>query len=804
MAEVLPYLMPPGAQPAGAPWIQASRLPAVILALVCAVWAFDLGFLVLRRKGVLFEWAELLLGAFLLLIGGVFGLEACNSAGRLAGLIRVAADAAGVLAMLLLLRITPKLLRVPTLAQSLAMDAELSSKQREKRQMEGELKESQDRFRTLVDSIRDYAIFMLDPEGRITSWNPGAERITGYAEGEVLGQNFARLFSPDDAAAGRPAEILRKAAARGRIEDEGWRIRKDGSRFLAHGIFTAFRDADGTLQGFAKITQDVTEQRANQTALENLAETLEEKVQAQVHELRVNEAMLQGFFQHAPAALAFKSREGRFLFVNPRMEGAMGRPAAEILGRTSAEVFPPKIAAEIEAWDGQVLREQRALQVEYGMPDAQGATRHYLTNVFPLVDTTGQGWGLGVIATDITERKLAERALLQTQKLESLGVLAGGIAHDFNNLLGAMQGNVELAMAEASQASAQPHLETLMGLMSKAADLLRQMLAHAGHGKAAVTTLDLNQLVGEMTQLLETCISKKVVLRQAFHPEPLFLEADPSQLHQVIMNLVINASEAIHEATGTITIRTRRQDEGTADWAFANGGQAFGPGPYAALEVTDTGAGMTPEVVRKIFDPFFTTKFAGRGLGLAAIHGIVRSHRGGVQVISEPGTGSTFTILFPLAPPPPPSLATPADPARTARPRVPAGTVLVIEDEAAMRYVVAKALLQVAIPTLQAQDGQMALRVFKSHREQIRLILMDMTMPNLDGEETLRELRRQGATVPVILTSGFNEEDVLERFTGLDLAGFIQKPFKLEALVDLVCRVMAGEPEAPEEKTRVL
>jgi len=657
----------------------------------------------------------------------------------------------------------------------------------------GHLKETEDRFRTLVAGIRDYAIFMMDPQGRITTWNPGAERLTGYTESEALGQHFSRFFPEEEVAAGRPAEILREVAEKGRLEDEAWRVRKDGTRFLANGIFTAFHDARGVLQGFAKITRDVTEQRATQAALQNLAETLEEKVQAQVHELRESEARLQGFFRHSPAAIAFKGLDLRFLLLNPRMEAALGRPAREIVGRTNAEVFPPGTAEHIEALDREVLRSRQDLQTEEQVCDAQGATHHFITNLFPLEDTTGQCWGLGVIATDITERLLANQALLQTQKLESLGVLAGGIAHDFNNLLAAMRGNVELALMEGAPAAARPHLETVLNLMSKASDLLRQMLAYAGRGKALVTVVDLNQLVGDMAELLATSISKKALLCRDLHPEPLLVEADPSQLQQVVMNLVINASEAIGEQSGTITLRTRREDLGPNARDYALAGQCLDPGRYVSLEVSDDGAGMSPEVLRKIFDPFFTTKFAGRGLGLAAIHGIVRGHRGGIRVLSEPGRGSAFKLVFPAAAGPmsplPPEPRAP-EPAPEAGPLD--GMVLVVDDEAAIRGMAVKALARRSIATLQARDGREALRMFEQNQDRVRLILMDLTMPNLDGEETLRELRRRGATVPVILSSGFNEADILGRFEGLGLAGFIKKPFGLAELVALVSRTLSG------------
>ena len=644
--------MPHGACWQWEPWVVwANVVPDAIIAMCYFGIAVTLLTLAHRRKDVTFDWMLVLFGVYIFSCGCTHAMEVYTTwhgVFRLAGAIKIVTAAASLLTFASLLRITPKLLVVPTLSKALAMGAALSFEQREKRRMEGELRESQDRFQLLVEGIRDYAIFLVDPDGRITSWNPGAERLTGYPEREALGQPLARLFPAEEVAAGRPEAILRDAAAKGRIHDEGWRVRKDGSRFLAFGIITALYDTQGALRGFAKVTQDITEQRATQTALQDLAESLGDQVRAQLQELRESEARLQGFIRHSPAAIACKGLDGRFLLINPRMEALLGRPSREILGRTSEELFPGKKAwTHVRQRDLRVLRLGQDVQEERRLVHGDGSSHDYLVNAFPLVDATGKDWGLGVLATDITERKLADRALLQSQKLESLGVLAGGIAHDFNNLLGAMQGNVELAMTEATLDQARPHLKTLMGLMARASDLVRQMLAYAGQGKCTVRPLDLNQLVEEMTQLLGTSISKKARLCLDLQARLPAIAADPSQIQQVVMNLVINASEAVQEPNGVITIATGLVELSQGEIDTLHKGQPLRPGRHVSLEVSDNGSGMTAEVLKKIFDPFFTTKFTGRGLGLAAIHGIVRGHKGGIQVTSEPGRGSTFRLLFP-------------------------------------------------------------------------------------------------------------------------------------------------------------
>ena len=788
--------MPHGACWQWEPWVVWSNVLSDAVIFLCYVTiAFTLIYLVRRRKDVAFDWLVVSFGVFIFACGCSHAMEVYNTwhgLFRLAGVIKAVTAAASLLTTLFLLQITPKLLVVPTLNKALAMDAALSSEQAEKHWVDWQLRQTQDRFQLLVEGIKDYAIFLLDHEGRITSWNPGAERISGYTESEVLGQPISRLFPEEEVAAGRPGQILRLAAETGRYEDEGWRVRKDGRRFLASGVIAAFYDAQGVLQGFTKVTRDITEQRTNQAALQNLADSLEDQVKAQVQELRASEARLQGFIRHAPAAIAFKDMEGRFLVINPRMETLIGRPSGEILGKTNEDLFPPEKCARFRERDQRTLELRQAIQEEEQWMDAEGSTHHYLCDIFPLVDATNQDWGLGFIGTDITERKQADLALLQSQKLESLGVLAGGIAHDFNNLLGAMQGNVELAMTETSLERVKPYHEILRGLMAKSSGLLRQMLAYSGQGKSSVRILNLNQLVEEMTHLLGTSISKKARIRLALHPQLPPMEADPAQIQQVVMNLVINASEAMAEQNGVITLATRPEELDQRGIEILCEGQPVRPGPHVSLEVSDNGSGMPAEVLKKIFDPFFTTKFAGRGLGLAAIHGIVRSHQGCILVSSEPGQGSTFKLLFPAAQGPAPPAAS-----DSLLPLLPAGrngegTVLVVDDEDEMRSVVVLALGRAGFQTLEARDGREALDLFQQHRDQIRLIIMDLTMPTMDGEEACRELKRTGASVPVVLCSGFHETEALRRFDGLGLAGFLQKPFGLGPLVELVQKLLTG------------
>ncbi len=398
---------------------------------------------------------------------------------------------------------------------------------------------------------------------------------------------------------------------------------------------------------------------------------------------------------------------------------------------------------------------------------------------------------------DVTERRKSEeerdkfeKNLQETQKLESLGVLAGGIAHDFNNILTGVLGNASLASIELpSDSPAQSYLEAIRQGAVRAADLCKQMLAYSGKGRFVVRQISLNRLIEETTHLVQLSISKKAALFFNLMPELPLIEADDTQIRQVIMNLVINASEALGDAGGAITVTTgvTRVDREYLRGAVHS--PELPAGSYVHLEVSDTGCGMSPETQAKIFDPFFTTKFTGRGLGLSAVLGIVGGHKGALRMYSELGRGTTFKIVFPVAAKaaePPPKTAG-AEAAYRDR-----GSVLVVDDEEVVRKTASQMLQKMGFDVVAAQDGLQALRIFKADPAKFALVLMDLTMPRLDGEQTYAELRRVVPDVRVVLMSGFNEQDAVARFTGRGLANFVQKPFDFQGLSQIVRSVMSG------------
>ncbi|HOV62183.1 MAG TPA: ATP-binding protein, partial [Candidatus Hydrogenedentes bacterium] len=401
----------------------------------------------------------------------------------------------------------------------------------------------------------------------------------------------------------------------------------------------------------------------------------------------------------------------------------------------------------------------------------------------PVRSPNGDLISYAVIVRDITDQVRHQTQMQHVQKLESIGVLAGGIAHDFNNLLMTILGNTDLAMQEAGDASAiLGYLREIEKASQHAADLCRQMLAYAGKGQIQVSNVDLNSLIDGMTRLLEISVSKKVVIRQNLFPGLPPVKADASQLRQILMNLVLNASEAIGNKSGVILISTGVM---ACDHQYLAGTFVSEPlpeGDYVYIEVSDTGCGIPPEHRDRIFDPFFTTKFLGRGLGLAAVLGIVRSHGGAIKVYSEVDKGTTFKVLLPVAP----GAAVIPQPSRVETRWSGHGTVLLAEDEETVRTLGRRMLERMGFTVIAAVDGRDCLRLFQAHAKELRLVLLDLTMPHLDGDEVFREVRRARPDLPTIIASGYTEQEIRQRFAGKGIAGFIQKPYHLNDLRDVI------------------
>jgi PAS domain S-box-containing protein len=489
--------------------------------------------------------------------------------------------------------------------------------------------------------------------------------------------------------------------------------------------------------------------------------------------LRESEARFRHLIEVMGEGMWVLDAQGGTTFVNRRMAEMLGYAPAEMVG---GSLFDFMFEADVMQAQRNMADRQEGLsaQHDFRFRRKDGGELWTIVTGTPVLDSEGQVVSVLGMITDITERRRQEQAQLQSQKLESLGVLAGGIAHDFNNLLTAILGNVSLAQLCLPKLSpAWPYLENMERTVHRATNLTRQMLAYSGKGRFMVGPLDLNQAVEEMSHLLGVSISKKVALRFQLQAGLPIVMAEASQIQQVVMNLVTNASEAIGDAEGIVSIRTGLHAYTAVDLARDFPGQPIDPGTFLTLEVSDTGQGMAPEVQARIFEPFFTTKFTGRGLGLSAMQGIVRGHRGGIRVYSEVSKGTTFKVIFPAG------VGEVAD--TGAQPSegdwTGHGTILVVDDEEGVRAVAADLLRSMGFDVILAEDGLEALDRFRAATVPIQAVLMDLTMPHLDGVETFRELRRLDPVCRVVLTSGYNEQEAIQDFLGKGLAAFVQKPF---------------------------
>ncbi len=647
----------------------------------------------------------------------------------------------------------------------------------ERAEMEQALRDNATFLQTLIDAIPN-PIFYKDTEGRFLGSNKASEEYGGVPREELIGKTVYDTSPPDlaDIYTQMDAELF---AHPGPQNYEALFSKPDGSRRNVIYHKATFTDAEGNVQGLVGMIQDITERVEMEQALAR------------------ERTLLRTVIDNLPFSVYAKDRESRKTLANRANVLALGASSEEeVLGKTDGDFYPADIAASFEANDREVLSTgQPVLQRERQILREDGTSRWMLTSKLPLRDAAGEVTGLVGITQDITERKRAEeerlemeRQLQQAQKFESLGVLAGGIAHDFNNLLMAILGNLDLALLDLSPLS--PARESILQAMQagrRAADVARQMLAYSGRGRFVVQPVNLADLVEENAYMLRAAIARNVTLNLQLEHDLPAIEADPGQLQQVIINLITNASEAIGEKAGVVRLSTGVQHCDVAYLAQNRLPNKPEPGRYVFLEVADTGCGMDQATLARIFDPFFTTKATGRGLGMAVVQGIVSGHGGALLAQSEPGRGTTIRVLFAAAeqgaePAPEGSEVHGAASKAKAEPPERAITILVVEDEAMVQRLGRTMLERLGYTVLTADDGEQALEVYRQHEEDIACVLLDLSMPRMDGASVAKVLLARRPGLPVILCSGYSEEENAQRFAELGLAGFIQKPFTLAAL----------------------
>jgi PAS domain S-box-containing protein len=587
-------------------------------------------------------------------------------------------------------------------------------------------------------------------------WSPSLEQIHGLQPGTFGGtfDDFQRDIHPDDRERVLAA-IQRAVHEQGDYQVEYRIVKAGGEVGWLEARGRLFVDVYGEPERMTGVCMEVTERKRVEAAVSRLAAIVES----------------------SDDAIIGTDLAGVVQTWNRGAERVYGYRADEAIGRPMT-LLPPERAIE----EAEILRSiasgESIESFETVRIRKDGRQIQVSLTISPIRDANHNVIGASRVARDISERKRVEEQLQQAQKLESLGILAGGIAHDFNNLLTGILGNATLLSEQvAPESDAHARADSVIEAAERAAHLTRQMLAYSGRSRFITEPLDCSRHVREITALVAASIPKNVAVRFELASNVPLIEVDAGQFQQLVMNLVINGGEAIGKKEGTVTISTRAMDVDAKYLAQATFVGDVRPGTYVALEVRDTGCGMDEATIARIFDPFFTTKFTGRGLGLAAALGIVRGHKGAINVESRPGQGTRFQVLFPLAKnqqPLPERATTETEPRGS-------GIILVVDDEDIVRRTARSALERYGYDVVLAPDGWQGVEMFARLADQVVLVLLDMTMPVMSGEATFRELRKIRPNVRVIASSGYSESEAMARF-GQGLAGFIQKPYSPERL----------------------
>jgi len=486
-----------------------------------------------------------------------------------------------------------------------------------------------------------------------------------------------------------------------------------------------------------------------------------------------------------------------------RPEDVIGKNPVPIKSNLSGLPFEKKLAEQIAAFSAGDMQ-SRVMTSKIELEHCNG--KKVMCEVVSTLLTNAKGEVKEIlgVSRDITEREAAEterlelaRQMLQSQKLESLGIMAGGIAHDFNNLLTTIMGNLDLTHRRLPVGSREKHfIEQSLIAAKRAAELTAQMLAYSGKGRFYVQDLELGNFIRDHLAFMQSIISKKINFRLELDSQPVVITADQNQLQQVIINLLSNAAESIGDRTGNIIMQVGVRQYSEVELVKNRGGEQLGGGRYGFLQVVDDGCGMNKLMLERIFEPFFTTKFTGRGMGMAAVLGIIRSHKGGIDVVSEEGVGTKVTVILPVKPVPLIQTKEPEmqinEPISKDSGGMVKGTVLVVEDEAMVRRLCCDMIEESGYKTLSAADGQEGIDVFKQHSGEIACVLLDLSMPVKDGLVVFETIKGCCPTAKVILSSGYSAQDATSRFDGKGLSGFIQKPYVMDDLTKLLDRVIAA------------
>jgi len=625
------------------------------------------------------------------------------------------------------------------------------------------------RFRLLIDAVVDYAIYMIDPDGIITSWNAGARRFKGYEEAEIIGQHFSRFYTEEDRRAGLPQRALDTAINEGRFEGEGWRVRKDGTHFWSHVVIDPIRDPSGKLLGFAKITRDLTDRKMAEETL---------KQSEQQFRLLVQSVTDYAIYMLAPDGCVTNWNPGAQRIKGYRPEEVIGQHFSMFYTPEDREAGEPQRALETATREGRF--ENKAWRVR------KDGTRFFAHVVVdPIWGDTGALLGFAKITRDITEATLAQQdlertreALFQAQKMQAIGQLSGGIAHDFNNLLTVILGNLEIVRKRIGD---DPKLTRLVDNARQGAlrgvSLTQRMLAFARRQELKFESVEIPVLIEGISGLLRSSLGPSVALETHFSTELEPVMADINQLELAVLNLVTNARDAMPDG-GEIAIAARKAKRGDQT------ALSLKEGAYVCLSVTDTGEGMNEETLASAMDPFFTTKGVGKGtgLGLSMVHGFIEQLGGRFVLKSRQGIGTTAELWIPVA-----TAESDIRPVIEDEQAAPVAQlcVLVVDDDSLVLTSTGLLLEDLGHRVIAAPSGAKALELFDSEQH-IDLVITDMAMPHMNGAQLAQIIRLKQPDLPIILATGYAER--LEGFaTKLPR---LSKPYTQLNLVEVIAQAM--------------
>ena len=628
------------------------------------------------------------------------------------------------------------------------------------------------RYRMLVDAVTGYAIYMLDPDGRISSWNPGARRLKGYEESEILGEHFSRFYTEADRQTGLPRRALEIAAREGKFEGEGWCCRKDGTRFWAYVVIDPIRDASGNLVGFAKVTRDLTERKLAEEAL------------------RQSEQQFRLLIQSVTDyAIYMLTPDGRVSSWNAGAERIKGYLPEEIIGEHFSRFYTeedrqagvPQTALETAAREGRFEKE--------GWRVRKDGSQFMASIVIDAIRAPdGKILGFAKITRDITERREVERALqearealFQSQKMDAVGQLTGGVAHDFNNLLMVVLGSLELVR---KRLPADPKMMRLVDNAvqgaQRGAALTQRMLAFSRRQELKPAAIDVVQLVGGMMDLLHSSLGAAVQVETDLCPGLSKALADPNQLELAILNLAVNARDAMPKG-GSILIAAREQD--------VAGAPDLKAGRYVCLSLADNGCGMDEATRRRALEPFFTTKGVGKGtgLGLSMVHGMIDQSGGKLVLKSKEGEGTTVELWLPVAATVLDHMPDRAADIRALDKREGPLVILAVDDDALVLLNTAAMLEDLGHTVLEAASGKDALQILR-REPRIDLVITDQAMPHMTGSDLAAAIRAEKPDLPIVLATGYAElppgaDEGLPK---------LSKPFRQHQLADAIARTVAA------------